>query len=110
MHPLRLQQHDWKVNKMATWITVINDTEERYTHCVLGPFDTEVDAAMAGAEFTTFMKNEGPSDTMDFTALPLATLEDARDQERRFNTEIVGEDVEDEIDTQIHQDLKNGHI
>lgn len=89
------------------WVTVI--INENGPYCVLGPYVLEDTAETLGKAFVEFMEKESVGG-VTATTLSIVTFEDARDKERRFNTSIAGEDVEDEIDRQIHEDLANGEI
>lgn len=74
------------------WVAVISDEDGSY--CVLGPYHSEQVADLMGQTFVKFMDDESVGDKVAST-LPIVSFEDARDEERRYNTEIAGEDVED---------------
>lgn len=76
---------------METWVTVI--TNEDGPHCVLGPNNKEFIAEAQGKAFVEFMEKESVGGCT-YEVRPLVSFEFARDEERRYNTEIAGEDEE----------------
>lgn len=74
---------------MKTWVTVITTKDGPY--CVLGPNNKEFIAEAQGKAFVEFMEKESIGGCA-YEVKPIVSFEDARDEERRFNTEIAEED------------------